>query len=718
MDRFASVRFEIENWKLEKLKIIRGLLGLGVFCIPVLLHTQPTAAPEKLPTENDYYKIITLPVPEGIELEIGGLTALPSGDLAAATRRGDVWLIRNPGMAGGTAPKYTRFAQGLHEALGLAYVDGALYTAQRGELTRLRDTDGDGRADAYEAVYSLPLSGHYHEYTFGPKVAPDGSMFITGNVAFGDREWWRGESRVPWRGWTLHIWPDGRMEPWATGMRSPCGIGMVNGEFFYADNQGDWMGSGAVVQVEKGDFTGHPAGLRWADLPESPVKVRTNDIYYRASPRFSPPGQAIKPENIPDEKPLPLFAVAQEVPGLKLPAVWLPHTILGISTSEIIVDTVANAFGPFAGQLFVGDQGQSKIDRVFLEKVKGVWQGAAFAFREGFQSGVLRMCWGNDGSMYVGQTNRGWGSTGKDPWGLQRLVWTGKVPFEMKAVHAMPDGFEIEFTQAVDKASAADPDNYEITGFTYKYHPVYGSPEVNQKTHLVHAAIVAKDGLSVRLVADSLREYYIHEIKANGVRSYQDNFPLLHPVAYYTLNRIPDGDKLDVPRRKPKPAMEHMEHAAAKTKTATTTRNTSAAATAAPAGKRVTRKPANWTALDQTITIGTLPGLKYNRTYITLKTGSRVKWTFSNTDDMPHNLVIVKPGTADAVGAAGASLGLKGAEMGYIPNSANVLFHTRLTPPGVSDSIYFIAPAPGDYTFVCTVPGHSQVMRGLLRITN
>lgn len=702
------------------------LFLIALSCAPIWSYAQNNAesAAAQAPVESDYYRIITLPVPEGIQLEVGGLTALPDGDLAAATRRGDVWLINNPYMLGNSAPRYRRFAHGLHETLGLAYVDGALYTAQRGELTRLRDTNGDGRADAYETVFTLPLSGHYHEYTFGPKVAPDGSMFITGNVAFGDQEWWRGESRVPWRGWTLHIWPDGRMEPWATGMRSPCGIGMVGDEFFYADNQGDWVGSGGVVQVEKGDFTGHPAGLRWADRPDSPVKVRLNDIYYRASPRFSPPGKAIKPEDIPDEKPLPLFAVAQEVPGLKLPAVWLPHTILGISTSEIIVDTTAGAFGPFAGQLFVGDQGQSKIDRVFLEKVKGVWQGAAFAFREGFQSGVLRMCWGNDGSMFVGQTNRGWGSTGKDAWGLQRLVWTGKVPFEMQSVHAMPDGFEITFTQPVDKASAADPDNYQITGFTYKYQPVYGSPIVNQKEHLVQAALVSKDGLSVRLVADSLREYYIHEIKADGVRSYRDGAPLLHSTAYYTLNRIPDGDKLDVPPRKPRPAMAQQHQHPMKNMPPETPDNpkgqavqSAAAPASGVAGKRTTRKPATWTTVDQTVTIGTLPGLKYNRTYVTLQTGSHVKWTFSNNDDMPHNLVIVKPGTADAVGAAAANLGLKGPELSYIPNSSNVLFHTRLTPPGASDSIYFVAPAPGDYTFVCTFPGHSQVMRGLLRVT-
>jgi uncharacterized cupredoxin-like copper-binding protein len=690
--------------------------------------------------EDEYYKIITLPVPEGVQMEVGGLTTLPNGNIAAATRRGDVWVIDNPYMVNGTAPRYTRFASGMHENLGLAWDGRHLVTAQRGELTRLHDTNGDGYCDKYESIFTVPVSGHYHEYTFGPKIATDGSMFITGNVAFGNEEWWRGESRVKWRGWTMRVTPDGKMEPYATGMRSPCGIGHIDGEFFYADNQGDWMGSGGLVHVEKGDFTGHPAGLRWADQPNSPVKVRLNDIYYRANPRFSPPGKAIKPENIADEKPTPLFAVAKEVPGIKTPAVWLPHSILGISTSEIIEDTTGGAFGPFDGQLFIGDQGQSKIVRVCLEKVKGVYQGAAFGFREGFQSGVLRMCWGRDGSMFVGQTNRGWGSTGPNPWGLQRLVWTGKMPFEMQTVHAMPDGFEITFTQPVDKTSAGNPDNYDVTGFIYKYHPVYGSPVVNEKEHLVHAAIVSKDGLKVRLVVDSLREQYIHEIKVKEVRSYQDNTPLLHSSAYYTLNRIPDGDRLDVPRRTRTTAApatsengtshagmshDHADHAMMPAAAAPApviineapTPKTPEKPASKPLAKRQTKKPEDWDKIDQSIVLGTLPGMKYNKTYISVKTGSNVKWTFSNNDDMPHNCVIVKPGKADEVGQAAINLGLKGAEMNHVPKSASVLFHTKLTGPGASDTIYFVAPAPGDYTFVCTIPGHAQVMRGVLKVT-
>jgi cytochrome c551/c552 len=525
------------NYAIDKF-FTSGLIVLGTFCAAA----QTTS---RTPQEDDYYKIITIPSPEGILLEVGGVATLPDGRIAVSTRRGDVWTIENPFMANGTSPQFTLFASGLHEALGLTYHDGSLYTAQRGELTRLIDKNGDGKADVYETVYAWPLSGNYHEYSYGPKIAPDGSFFVTGNVAFGNEEWWRGESRVPWRGWTMKIHPDGTMEPWATGMRSPCGLGMIDGELFYDDNQGDWQGSGGIFHLTKGSFTGHPAGLVWTSHPNSPIKLTTDQLFAKVDQRqVKREGQYVKPENIPDEKnPAFFFQLKSDFPETRLPAVWLPHGVLGISNAEIIRDETAGKFGPFAGQLFVGDQGQSKIVRVVLEKVNGEFQGVAFDFRSGFQSGVLRMNWGHDGSMFAGLTNRGWGSAGTTTSGLQRVVWTGNVPMEMKTVNAMPDGFEIEFTHAVDKKTAEDLVSYSGRSYLYKYHPVYGSPTVNEERLNIRGVKVSADGIRVRVVIDNLRQYYLHELNVVGIRS-KDGLPVLHTTAYYTLNNIPEGAKL------------------------------------------------------------------------------------------------------------------------------------------------------------------------------
>jgi len=180
---------------------------------------------------------------------------------------------------------------------------------------------------------------------------------------------------------------------------------------------------------------------------------------------------------------------------------------------------------------------------VVLEKVKGEYQGVAFDFRSGFQSGVLRMNWGHDGSMYAGLTNRGWGSAGTMTAGLQRLLWTGETPMEMKTVKAMPDGFEIEFTLPVDKNTASLVDSYAGRSYVYKYHPVYGSPTTNIEPLKIKGVKVSDDGMKVRVVVDNLRQYYLHELNVSGIRS-TSGLSVLHSNAYYTLNNIPDGDKL------------------------------------------------------------------------------------------------------------------------------------------------------------------------------
>lgn len=665
------------------------LLMLIGFCTFPIFATPPDSL-----SESDYYAIVSVPVPKFTELEVGGLAVMPDGSLLVSTRFGDVWRIENPYVNGEGTPNYTKFASGLHEVLGLAYRDGAVYCAQRGELTRLRDTNGDGKADKYERVCSWPLSGNYHEYSFGPKFLPDGDMVVTLNLAWVGY----GASLAKWRGWMLRVSPDGKVTPWATGLRSPSGIGVVSatGDVFYSENQGDWVGSGRITHLESGDFAGNPSGLRWTSEPDSPLQTKATDI--------------------PDTGE-PMFEVAKNVPHLKPPAVWFPHGILGIATSDIL-EIPNDDFGPFAGQFLVGDQGHSKINRMALEKVKGVYQGACIPFREGFSSGILRLEWGKDKSLFVGMTSRGWASTGKSEFGLQRLVWNGKMPFEMKNIRATPDGFEVEFTMPVDKKTAANPAAYSVTGFNYKYHHIYGSPVIKQQECRIRGVVVSDDGLKARLVTDGLREGYIHEIKCEGVQS-QNKLSVLHPVGYYTLNRIPDGEKVAANLLTASASHNHASMTAAKNSVSKNSISKNTKTSPLTMGKRVNKLPSVWTnGADQTIVMGTKTGLKYDAASVSVKAGSKVKLVFSNNDDMQHNLVIVSPGAANQIGEAAIKLGLKGMEMNYVPSSAKVLYHTGLLTPGAKETIYFTAPdTPGNYTIVCTYPGHYMSMQSTLKVT-
>ncbi len=679
--------------------IVCSLLLLGV----IVLHTG-AAAQDALPeqetemrdSEEEYYTISDVPLPQDIILEVTGLAAMPDGRLAVATRRGDIWMIRNPG---GQKPQYEKFAQGLHEPLGLAYTKDGMYAAQRGELTRMRDDDGDGRADHYETVYTWPQSGNHHAFSYGPEVLPDGRLWVGIGLDSPSSGQTRHSSLVPWRGWAVTITPDGEMTPMAAGMKQPSGYGLnAEGDLFYSEHDGLWVSTGWITHVEHGDFMGHPASLRWKDLPQSPLK----DIPYTH-------------KTLPSTGK-PIFEFLDKIPGLKLPTVWFPDGIMGTATEDILVDTTGGRFGPYTEDLFVGDQGHDKIMRVTLEKVDDDYQGAVFPFRDGLASaGVMRQMWGPDGSMFVGMTSRGWTHTGPQTYGLQRIEWTGEVPFEMKSISARPDGFELEFTRPVDPEAARLPSSYQVTSFTYKYHKEYGSPVIRQEPGPIRGVQVSDDGMSVRLKVDNMRRYYIHEVKITGnVRSRSD-MPLLHTVGYYTLNNIPEGEEMALEN-----AVTPADEPARTPAETDAPADREEPAAVVPENKNPTEMPGSWGgSADLSITIGTEPGLEYDVESIEVPAGATVALTFNNDDDMVHNLVVVNPGTATPVGQAAMGMGLDGPEKAYVPESDDVLYHTMLLQPETAETIYFTAPSePGEYQYVCTFPGHYKTMRGIMNVVS
>ena len=490
------------------------VLGFAMLTIP----SSFVSAQKKAPAANDedtYYKLHTFTLPEGEVLEGGGLEMLPDGKIALGTRRGEIWMIENGLTDNPKDAKFTRFAHGMHEILGLAWKkDGWLYVTQRPDISRIKDSKGKGRADTFEVVTDgWEVNGDYHEYAFGSRPDKNGNIWITLCLTGSFN------SNSKFRGWGGKVGSDGKFVPTTSGVRSPGGVGFnAEGDVFYTDNQGPWNGACGLKQLVVGGFVGHPESFKWYNQPEAK--------YLGATPLVPKSGSRIHIE-------------AKKIPQFVPTAVIFPYQKMGQSAAGIDCDLSGGKFGPFEKQMFVGDQTHSTVMRVTLEKAEnGRYQGACYPFRQGFSCGIVPLCFAPDGSLIVGGTSRGWGSRGGKPFSLERLAWTGKVPFEIHEMKAKPDGFELTFTKEIDPKTAGNVASYKMETFTYIYQAAYGSPEVDQTKPDITKVTVGADKKSVRLYLSKLEEGHIHTLTAAGVRS-ADALPLLHNVAYYTMNYIP-----------------------------------------------------------------------------------------------------------------------------------------------------------------------------------
>ena len=122
-----------------------------------------------------------------------------------------------------------------------------------------------------------------------------------------------------------------------------------------------------------------------------------------------------------------------------------------------------------------------------------------------------------------------------------------------------------------------------------------------------------------------------------------------------------------------------------------------------------------------TVILGTIPDvMKYDRTEISVKAGTVARLGFRNTDHMQHNVVVLRPGTMEAVGALADKMltDPQAIAKNFLPTTPDVLFSTPLVNPGENFDLVFTAPAaPGRYPIICTFPGHWRIMQATLIVT-
>lgn len=461
--------------------------------------------------EREFYPIVNVPIPKNLVIEAGAFCPLPDGRVAVGTRHGEIYILSGLDEAKPN-PTYHLYATGLDEIFGLAYRDGAFYVTQSCELTRVTDTKKDGKANRFETISDAWGYANYHEYAFGSKFDRDGNL----HVALGLSNSY--DSYALFRGFVLQVSKDGKTKAVASGLRSPGGIGPnEHGALFYIESQGPWNCSCSLKAVTPGSFMGHPASFNW----------------YKYAPEMGPvPVMPKSGSRIITEK--------DRVKQLTPYAVVFPYIRMGRSITGFAVDGTRGKFGPFEGQMFLGDYTQSIIMRATTEKVNGVWQGACYPFREGLSTGILNVEFTKGGSLLCGGTNRGWPVRGMKPFALERLDWSGKMPFEIQRVTVEPNGFKIAFTKPVATETGRDPKSYQLTTFTHPYHAGYGGPEIERTTAPVKAVSLAGDGLSATLVLGEMTRGHVYEFDLGALRS-RDQGELLHRNAYYTLNEIPSA---------------------------------------------------------------------------------------------------------------------------------------------------------------------------------
>ncbi|MFT5130573.1 MAG: glucose/arabinose dehydrogenase [Rhodothermales bacterium] len=461
------------------------------------------------------YTISDVPVPPSRHgsTQIDGIEFLPDGRLAVCLPSGEIFF-RDVEKG-----EWQLFAEGLHNPLGMYAVSNTeVVVAQRPELTRVRDLDGDGKADDHEVITdAFGMSGNYHEFNFTPVRDTDGGIYFglgTGSRGNGVRSIVRGKfdprgrpgrmhASTPYRGCVVKYTADGKTIPWSYGHRTPNGLGMdLEGNLFVTDNQGDWVGTSKLFHVQKGRFYGHAASLTWKEgFAGTPIETPVTELAKLRSRA----------------------------------AVVFPHGSMANSPTEVLAITPEAKIGPFTGQLLVGEMNKGRIMRVMLEKVDGELQGACVPFFDGspLRSGCNRMAWAPDGSLYVGHTKHTWAGNQ----GISRIAWDGTAPFEVQNMTLTDTGFRLRFTEAVDPAIAAKPETWAFKRYYYAYQERYGSPQSDLSAVEVVNVAISEAGKVVDLTLKELEAWHVHELSIAGLKSASGR-ALTNNFLAYTLNRL------------------------------------------------------------------------------------------------------------------------------------------------------------------------------------
>ncbi|MNY23101.1 hypothetical protein D3C86_1567500 [compost metagenome] len=151
----------------------------------------------------------------------------------------------------------------------------------------------------------------------------------------------------------------------------------------------------------------------------------------------------------------------------------------------------------------------------------------------GLRKGNNRIAFAPDGSLYIGQNSHGW--LGDE--GIQRIIFTGRTPVDVYTMSLTSTGFDLTFTQPIDRNTAMNKSNYKMRHYYYEYHKKYGSDQFGLESDLIKNITVSADGKKVSLTIDALKAGYVYELGLDNIKS-QKGEPLDNKLVCYTLNKL------------------------------------------------------------------------------------------------------------------------------------------------------------------------------------
>jgi azurin len=338
---------------------------------------------------------------------------------------------------------------------------------------------------------------------------------------------------------------------------------------------------------------------------------------------------------------------------------------------------------------------------VLRDEVAGQSQGAVVPLVGDFRSGVHRGKFNPiDGQLYVSGL-AGWGSYTPDDGCFERVRFTGEPVQLPCSFHVHQNSVIIGFTQPGSPEQVKDLSQQFAQTWNYRYGPAYGSQEFAPS----HPGVVGHEVLSIE---------GIHVIDADTIFV---EMPDIQPVnQLHFLLRVDAGrpqelfvtaHQLDKPFSKFEGYQPTEKTVAAHP----------LAVDLALLGRSI---PNRWTtARPDSVPLAISAGknLTFSTRTLKAKRGQEIQLTFDNPDVVPHNWVLVRPGSLQRVGELSNKFVADPVALLHqcVPKSRDVLVYTDIVDPSKQFTIYFRAPKrPGRYPYLCTFPGHWMVMNGEL----